>query len=113
MEQIFALKIGVNKDSITSILKIPPYNIQSVSNTQKVLIYKYRKTERRVVPFFMGRSNGLRAIGKWSIYLYPLMQKMKLGTLFLALNATQKIRKKSNLNFPEFLLQLHLSLYLP
>ena len=65
VENIMKLELGMSQEEVTSILKIPPYDMKSKDTTGYVLIYKYRLTDRNTIPLFMGPTNGVKARGKW------------------------------------------------
>lgn len=66
VEQVLSLKPGMTKEEVSAVLGIPPYDLKSVNEKgETVLIYKYRVTDRKTVPFLMKSSNGVKARGKW------------------------------------------------
>jgi hypothetical protein len=65
VEKVLSLTTGISKDSVSKILGIPPYDLKSISDSGIVLIYKYRTTDRKTIPFFMNKTNGVKAKGKW------------------------------------------------
>jgi hypothetical protein len=67
VEKVLTLKLGMSKDTISRILDIPPYDFKSLddSSGQTVLVYKYRVTDRKTLPFFVKPKNGMRVNGKY------------------------------------------------
>jgi hypothetical protein len=67
VEKVLTLKLGMSMDTISKILDIPPYDLRSLddSSGQTVLVYKYRVTDRRTLPFFVKPRNGMRVSGKY------------------------------------------------
>jgi len=65
VESVLILQPGMTKDSISSILGIPPYDLKTVNDSETIIIYKYRTTDRKTIPFNMKQTNGIKAKGKW------------------------------------------------
>lgn len=65
VEQVFELKIGMNKEEVAKTLGITPYDIKTMSDTQVVYIYKYRTTDRKTMPFLLKKTNGKKTEGKY------------------------------------------------
>lgn len=59
------LQLGQTQQEVSDILKIPPYDVKSMDSTGYILIYKYRVTDRNIIPLFMKPTNGVKARGKW------------------------------------------------
>src|SRR5882672_515052 len=60
VEKVFTLQPGMTKEDVSKILDIPPYDLKSLddSSGQIVLIYKYRVTDRKTLPFLVKPKNG-------------------------------------------------------
>lgn len=65
VEQVLTLQLGMTKEEVSKTLGISPYDFKSVTDTSEILIYKYRVTDRRTVPFLMKPTNGVSARGKY------------------------------------------------
>jgi outer membrane protein assembly factor BamE (lipoprotein component of BamABCDE complex) len=65
IEEVLTLKTGMTKEEVSKTLGIPPYDLKTVTDTQSTYIYKYRTTDRRTVPLFMNKTNGMKSKGKW------------------------------------------------
>jgi len=65
VEKVLTLQVGQSKEEVNKILGIPPYDIKSRSDSGEVLIYKYRVTDRKTVPFVVKPNNGLKTNGKY------------------------------------------------
>jgi len=64
-EKVFALKLGMSKEEVSNTLDLKPYYLKSLSDTQSVLLYKYRVTDRAVLPFLLKENNGKSVKGKY------------------------------------------------
>ena len=66
VEKVLTLKQGMTKEEVSTVLGIQPYNIVSMNDTgETVLLYKYRVTNRSIVPFFLNETNGHKVRGKY------------------------------------------------
>jgi len=65
VELVLLLKPGMTQEEVKSLLGIPPYDMKSINENETVLIYKYRVTDRKTIPFLMKPANGMNATGKW------------------------------------------------
>jgi hypothetical protein len=65
IEEALQLHMGMTKEEVSKALGIPPYDLKSVSDSCFIYIYKYRTTDRKTVPFFMTKTNGIKSKGKW------------------------------------------------
>ncbi len=65
IEEVLTLKPGMTKEEVSKALGIPPYDLKSVTDSETVLIYKYRTTDRNTLPLAMNKTNGVRSKGKW------------------------------------------------
>lgn len=59
------LKMGLTPDEVTQCLGTIPYNLVLLTDTEYVVLYKYRVTDRAIVPFFMKENNGREVRGKY------------------------------------------------
>ena len=64
-EKVFDLKLGMSKDEVRNTLDVKPYYLKSLTDTQSVLMYKYRVTDRAVLPFLLKENNGKDVKGKY------------------------------------------------
>lgn len=55
----------MTEDEIAAVLGISPYYIKSETDSEKVLLYKYRVNDRAALPLFMGPTNGKSVLGKY------------------------------------------------
>jgi hypothetical protein len=81
IEDVLSLQVGMTKDEISTRLGIPPYDIKYATDSTSKLIYKYRTTDRKTVPFFLKRTNGVKARGKW-VDLFVTYDKEGKATAF-------------------------------
>lgn len=65
VEKVMMLQTGMTKEDVSKVLGIPPYDIKSVNDSGEVLIYKYRVTDRKTVPFVVRENNGMKVRGKY------------------------------------------------
>ncbi|MFL5765758.1 MAG: outer membrane protein assembly factor BamE [Bacteroidia bacterium] len=65
VEQVLSLKTGMTKNEISDSLGVPPYDIRWYSDTTTQYIYKYRTTERKTLSFYIRKTNGIKATGKY------------------------------------------------
>jgi hypothetical protein len=65
VEQVFTLKTMMTKEEVNTALGVTPYDVKSVSDSQTVFIYKYRTTDRKTLPLFLGKTNGKSTPGKY------------------------------------------------
>jgi len=65
IEQVLSIRVGMTKDTISKILRTPPYDLKNITDSTVTLIYKYRTTDRRVFQLHMKQTNGIEAKGKW------------------------------------------------
>lgn len=65
VEKTFELKLGMSKEEVSNTLNLKPYYLKSVTDTQTVLLYKYRVTDRAVLPFLLKENNGKEIKGKY------------------------------------------------
>ncbi|MBL7911245.1 MAG: hypothetical protein JNJ41_09355 [Bacteroidia bacterium] len=64
-EKVFDLKLGMSKEEVSTALNVKPYYLKSLVDTQSVLMYKYRVTDRAVLPFLLKENNGKSVKGKY------------------------------------------------
>ncbi|MDZ4757915.1 MAG: outer membrane protein assembly factor BamE [Bacteroidota bacterium] len=65
IEQVLSIKEGMTKEEVTQILGIPPYDLKLSDDSTLVLIYKYRVTDRKVLPYNTQPVNGKNIRGKY------------------------------------------------
>jgi len=65
VEKVFALKLGLTKDEVTKILETPPYTLKLMTDSETVLLYKFRVKDRTTLPFLLKPNNGKRIDGKY------------------------------------------------
>jgi hypothetical protein len=66
VEQVLALQPGMTKEEVSKVLDIPPYDLKTMNDSgTTILIYKYRVTNRKTLPFFVKPKNGLKTTGKY------------------------------------------------
>lgn len=65
VEKVFELKVGMTKEEVSQSLNSKPYNFKLLTDTQCVLLYKYRVTDRAVLPFLIKENNGKSVKGKY------------------------------------------------
>ena len=65
VEKVFALKLGLTQEQVSESLGIPPYNFKSKTDSETVLLYKFRVRDRATLPFFLKENNGKKILGKY------------------------------------------------
>lgn len=66
VEQVLRLHQGMTEDEVKATLCVAPYDLKSLKDSgTKILIYKYRVTDRRTVPLFKKATNGISTPGKY------------------------------------------------
>lgn len=65
VEKIFELKLGMSKEEISNKLNLKPYYLKLLTDTQSIYLYKYRVTDRAVLPFLLKETNGKEVKGKY------------------------------------------------
>ena len=65
VDQVFALKIGMTKTEVGNMLGIPPFALKSLTDSEVVLVYKYRAEERRVLSMVTKKTNGVKTLGRF------------------------------------------------
>jgi hypothetical protein len=66
VEKVLALKLGMSSEEVSAALGIPPYSFVLKNDSETVLLYKFRMTDRAVVPFFMKETNGKEVRGRFA-----------------------------------------------
>jgi hypothetical protein len=64
-DKVFTLKIGMTEDEVAAALGVSPYYLKSETDSETILLYKYRVTDRTTLPVFMGPTNGKSVLGKF------------------------------------------------
>jgi hypothetical protein len=66
VEKVLQLRPGMSKGEAEKILGVRPYDLKSMDSLgTRTLIYKYRVTERRTLPFLLKDTNGQEIRGKF------------------------------------------------
>ncbi len=65
VEKTFELKLGMSKEEVSRALDLKPYYLKSLTDTESVYLYKYRVTDRAVLPFLLKENNGKNVKGKY------------------------------------------------
>lgn len=66
VESVLKLKPGMSKAEVNDSLGLGPYDLHHYDSTGSyAVIYKYRVTDRRTVPFLLKETNGMKAKGKY------------------------------------------------
>jgi hypothetical protein len=65
VEKVFTLKLGLTKDEVAKVLETPAYNLKSMTDSETVLLYKYRVKDRTTLPFMLKPNNGKRIDSKF------------------------------------------------
>jgi hypothetical protein len=66
LDKVFNLKVGMTKEEVSQTLNSKPYNLKLLTDTESVLLYKYRVTDRATVPFLLKENNGKSVHGKYA-----------------------------------------------
>jgi outer membrane protein assembly factor BamE (lipoprotein component of BamABCDE complex) len=72
IEKVLTLELGMTREQVKERLGIPPYDLRALSEAgEPVLIYIYRTTDRRTLPFLMNETNGMNTKGKFvALHVY-------------------------------------------
>ena len=65
IEKVLTLQINQTQEEVNQALGIPPYNFIFKSDSETVLLYKFRVTDRTTVPLFLGPTNGKSKRGRY------------------------------------------------
>jgi len=67
VEKVLTLKNGMTLNEVNTTLGLKPYDLISLDSAgNKVLMYKYRLTDRRTVPLFLKDTNGKEISAKFA-----------------------------------------------
>lgn len=67
VEKVLDLKPGLTLTEVNNTLGLKPYDLISMDSTgARVLLYKYRLTDRRTVPLFLKDTNGKEISAKFA-----------------------------------------------
>ena len=99
IEKVLQIKPGMSKTDIENTLDIGPYDIKSLdSSGTKTIIYKYRTTHRRTLPFLLKDTNGQEIRGKFvDLYVYYTPQDTMVYMNSMT-SETEIQQKKININ---------------
>lgn len=87
VENVLTVNNGMTLNEVNTLLKLKPYDLRSLDSLgNKVLIYKYRLTDRRTVPLFLKDTNGKEISSKF----------MDLYCTFNSKNILVKLESKSS-----------------
>lgn len=66
VESVLKLKPGMSKAAVNDSLGLDPYDLNYYDSTGLYsVIYKYRVTDRKTVPFLLKETNGVKAKGRY------------------------------------------------
>ena len=65
IEKVLVIQLGMSQDSVSKILGIPPYNFILKTDSETVLLYKFRVSDRTTIPFLLGPANGKKIRGRY------------------------------------------------
>ena len=65
LEKVLDLKVGMTKEEVSQQLNSKPYNFKLLTDSESVLLYKYRVVDRAVAPFLLKENNGKTVLGKY------------------------------------------------
>lgn len=66
VEKVLELKPGMSQSQVNEHLGIKPYDLDCFDSSGcHSLIYKYRVTDRKTVPFLLKETNGVKSKGKY------------------------------------------------
>ncbi len=66
IEKVLALQLGMNQEQVHTALGIPPYNFILKTDSETVLLYKFRVADRTTVPLFLKEANGKKVRGRYT-----------------------------------------------
>lgn len=100
IEEVMQLKVGMTREEVSKTLGIPAYDLKAVTDSGVVYIYKYRTTDRKILPLAMNKTNGIKAKGKW-IDLFVTYDRDGKATSFNSCSeceSTEVKKKKIDIN---------------
>jgi hypothetical protein len=65
LDNVMALKLGMNRHQVEEILKLQPYDFKALTDTSQVLTYVYRVHDRKTFEHLTHPHNGRPSIGKY------------------------------------------------
>lgn len=95
IEEVLQLKVGMTKEEVSKTLGIPAYDLKSLTDSSTVYIYKYRTTDRQVIPLNMKKTNGRKAKGKW-VDLFIVYNREGKATSITSCSDCEETRLKEN-----------------
>jgi hypothetical protein len=98
VEKVLAVKLGTTQDEVSTALGIPPYNLILKTDTETVLLYKYRVSDRTTVPFFLKEANGRKKRGKYTNLMVTFDAAGKAKKLESCNNCDETIIKEERLD---------------
>jgi hypothetical protein len=65
IEKVLTVQLGQSQEEVSQILGIPPYNFILKTDSETMLLYKFRVADRTTVPFLLGPTNGKKIRGRY------------------------------------------------
>lgn len=99
VEKVLKLSVGMSSAEVENTLGIHPYDLCRLDSLgNKTVIYKYRVTDRRTVPFFLKDTNGFKVRGKFVDLYATYNVKDTLIALHAQPSQSKLTEKKLNIN---------------
>ena len=99
VEKVLELRIGMHYKEVNSVLATGPYDLKSIDSLgNRTLIYKYRVTDRRTLPFLLKENNGQSIRGKFVDLYATFNVKDTLKDLYAMRSESELKEKKLNIN---------------
>ncbi len=111
VEKVLTLKQGMNKEEVSTVLGNPPYNFISLSDSGDYkLLYKYRVTDRAVVPLFVSGTNGKPIKGKYINLVVTYDKEGKVKSMESCMECDETIIKEKKVDFNKVMTFLSVTL---
>ncbi len=99
VEKVMKLNNGMTLDEVNTTLGLKPYDLKSIDSVgNKVLLYKYRLTDRRTVPMFLKDTNGKEISSKFVDLYCTFSNENKLTKLITTSSDSELKEQRLNIN---------------
>ena len=99
VEKVMKLNNGMTMDEVNITLGLKPYDLKSIDSVgNKVLLYKYRLTDRRTVPLFLKDTNGKEISSKFVDLYCTFSADNKLTKLITTASDSELKEQRLNIN---------------
>ncbi|MBA2613402.1 MAG: hypothetical protein H0U95_15665 [Bacteroidetes bacterium] len=110
MEKVLELKIGMTKEEVSQQLNSKPYNFKLLTDTETILLYKYRVVDRAVLPFLLKENNGKTVRGKYANLLVAYNKSGKATKIESCNDCDETIIEEKKINIDKIVTFLTVTL---